>query len=161
MRLIAVLAAALMLAACGSDNGDDGSSGSGSGGSPNTVATADNDRLGQKVLVDSNGMTLYTLSEEKGGRFVCTDDECLSLWAPLVGEPTGDVAGLGTVRRPDGRQQVTYEDAPLYTFTEDTQKGDAKGEGFEDVGVWRAATVDGEPPDSGGGGGGGGGYGGY
>ena len=155
-----MIAAVLLLAGCGSDYGDDGSSGS--GGSTNMVDTADNEELGQQVLVDPDGMTLYTLSEEKGGKFICKDPECLSAWRPLIGEPTGDVAGLGAVKRPDGMQQVTYKGKPLYTFSGDKEKGQAKGDGIKDVGVWHAATVEGKRSDEdSGGGGGGGGYGGY
>jgi predicted lipoprotein with Yx(FWY)xxD motif len=69
---------------------------------------------------------------------------CLSVWHPLVvakgTRPTGKVM-LGTIRRPDGRMQVTFKGAPLYTFTQDTKAGQTNGEGFKDVGVWRATTV--------------------
>jgi predicted lipoprotein with Yx(FWY)xxD motif len=150
MRLLAVFAAALLLAACGSDDGD--------GGSSATFATAE--KGGQTVLVNSSGMTLYALDGEKGGKFICTDAECLAAWAPATEEPSG-VDGLGTVKRPDGKQQVTYEDRPLYTFSGDKSKGDVKGEGIKDVGTWHAVTTDGKPSDSGGGGGGGYGGGGY
>ena len=37
--------------------------------------------------------------------------------------------------------QVTFKGAPLYTFTQDTKAGQTNGEGFKDVGVWRATTV--------------------
>ncbi len=108
------------------------------------VTTARNARLHATVLVNAAGHTLYNLSVERKGRFICTDGTCLSLWHPLVVakgmKPTGRVP-LGTVRRPDGRMQVTYKGAPLYTFVQDVRRGDAKGEGFRDVGVWHATTV--------------------
>jgi predicted lipoprotein with Yx(FWY)xxD motif len=50
------------------------------------------------------------------------------------------------VRRPDGRRQVTYKGGPLYTFSGDSRRSDAKGEGFKDVGVWHAATVGASAP---------------
>jgi predicted lipoprotein with Yx(FWY)xxD motif len=146
MRAIAVIAAALVLAACGSDSESDKAA----------IGTADKD--GRTVLVNADGMTLYALSGEKGGKFTCTDAKCLAAWTPVTDEPSGDVDGLGMAKRPDGKEQVTYKDEPLYTFTGDKQEGDVKGDG---VGAWHAVTVDGKPPDSGGGGGGGGGYGGY
>jgi predicted lipoprotein with Yx(FWY)xxD motif len=106
------------------------------------VAEAQSRSLGHAVLTDREGLTLYSLSVEKHGRFVCTGS-CLATWHPLVVaagvRPTGPVA-LGTVKRPDGRRQVTFEGRPLYTFDEDSKKGDAKGEGFKDVGTWHAAT---------------------
>jgi len=45
------------------------------------------------------------------------------------------------LRRPDGRIQVTYRGAPLYTFVKDVRPGQTNGEGFKDVGVWHATTV--------------------
>ena len=139
------------------------------------VRTAQNAQLGVTVLVDKHGHTLYDLSVERKGRFICTTSSCLSFWHPLVvakgTKPAGQVA-LSTIKRPDGRIQVTYRGAPLYTFVQDVKVGDAKGEGFKDVGVWHAAstgakiaqTTPASPPTgttSGGGGystGGGGGY---
>jgi hypothetical protein len=73
------------------------------------------------------------------------------------------VPGLGTVKRPDGRIQVTFKGAPLYTFYLDRKRGDLRGNGFKDVGIWRPAVL-GRPAASvgapSGGYGGGGGYGG-
>ena len=107
------------------------------------VKEAQNDELGHPVLTNLKGLTLYSLSVEKNGRFICTDRACLSLWHPLVVHagvrPTGPVK-LGTVRRPDGGPiQVTYHGRPLYRFVEDTKPGDVNGEGFKDVGTWQAA----------------------
>jgi predicted lipoprotein with Yx(FWY)xxD motif len=128
------------------------------------VLTATNKTLGQKVLVNRNRMTLYSLSAERNGRFICTKSACLSLWKPLVVRtgvrPTG-VAHLTVVKRPDGRRQVAYRGGPLYAFALDKRPGDVKGNGFKDVGVWRPATVAAQstkptPPPPGGGYGGGG-----
>lgn len=106
------------------------------------VRTADNPTLDRKVLVNRKGFTLYSLSAERRGRFICTDSFCLSLWTPLVvpsgATPTG-ASRLDTVRRPDGRTQVTYRGLPLYTFSQDRKPGDVKGNGFRDVGIWRPA----------------------
>ena len=106
------------------------------------VKTANNPTLHQQVLVNRKGLTLYSLSVEQRGRFICTG-ACLSLWTPLVVSkgttPTG-AAHLGTVRRPDGRTQVSYRGRPVYTFTQDRKPGDVKGNGFKDVGVWQPAS---------------------
>jgi predicted lipoprotein with Yx(FWY)xxD motif len=108
------------------------------------VKEAQSDELGHAVLTNRKGLTLYSLSVEKNGRFICTDQTCLSLWHPLVipagTKPIGPVK-LGTVRRPDGgRIQVTYQGRPLYRFVEDRRPGDVNGEGFKDVGTWHAAN---------------------
>jgi predicted lipoprotein with Yx(FWY)xxD motif len=116
-------------------------SASGSTSRASTVKTGH--ALGKTVLVNRAGLTLYSLSAETKGRFICTGS-CLSLWHPLVGhagqKPTG-ARSLGTIRRSNGQTQVTYRGKPLYTFTGDHKRGDAKGEGFKDVGVWHAAVV--------------------
>ncbi len=108
------------------------------------VMTANNKTLGEKILVNRKGMTLYSLSVEHKGHFICTNQACLSLWKPLTvpkgAVPTG-AANLTVVRRPDGRQQVAYRTRPLYRFVMDTRRGDVKGNGFKDVGTWRVATV--------------------
>jgi predicted lipoprotein with Yx(FWY)xxD motif len=106
------------------------------------VKEAHNPSLGHTVLTANNGLTLYSLSVEKNGRFICKGS-CLKDWHPLVVaagvKPTGPVP-LGTIKRPDnGMRQVTFEGKPLYTFDEDSKKGDAKGEGIKDVGTWHAA----------------------
>jgi predicted lipoprotein with Yx(FWY)xxD motif len=99
---------------------------------------------GKTILVNRQGHTLYTLSAERRGRFICTTRFCLSLWKPLVVAPGTKPAGarsLGTVKRPDGRRQVTYRGGPLYTFVQDKKSGDTSGDGFKDVGVWHPAVV--------------------
>lgn len=107
------------------------------------IATAQNATLGKRVLVTAGGRTLYSLSSETRGRFVCID-ACLLTWPPLIlkrgAGPTG-VRGLSAIKRPDGRRQVTYKGRPLYRFVSDRRKGDAGGEGFRDVGVWHAAVA--------------------
>ena len=117
---------------------------SGTGHRVRVVTTAKNSTLGHTVLVNLRGRTLYSLSAERNGKFICTDKTCLSFWHPLVvpagATPTG-TARLGTVKRPDGRRQVTYRGGPLYTFGGDHARGDARGEGFKDVGTWHAASV--------------------
>jgi len=116
--------------------------------------------LHTSILVNRQGRTLYSLSAETHGRFICTDKVCLSLWKPLVvsrGTKPAGAPKLATIKRPDGRLQVTYRGLPLYSFAEDTKAGDTKGNGFKDVGTWRVAAIGkaaAAPPPTGG-------YGGY
>jgi len=120
---------------------------------------------GRTILVTRRGMTLYHLSVERRGHFICTSAACLAEWKPLVVArgvtPTG-AKSLGVVRRPDGRRQVAYKGGPLYTFEEDHKPGDMNGNGFKDVGTWHVVTVAGKsqsaPTSSGGPSGYGGGY---
>jgi predicted lipoprotein with Yx(FWY)xxD motif len=109
-----------------------------------TVAKkARNAGLGEIILTNLRGRTLYTLSAEVKGRFICTG-ACLSVWHPLVVrkgvKPLGPTR-LGLVKRPDGRMQVTFKGRPLYTFGGDTKAGQTNGEGVKDVGTWHAASL--------------------
>lgn len=145
--LVPALVASLLLAACGSSKTS--SSGSQSNASATTSASnkmvkTASSSLGT-ILVDSQGMTLYHLSVEQNGKFICTSSSCTALWHPLTvsagATPSGEVGSLGTVKRPDGTTQVTYKGSPLYTFAQDKQPGETNGQGFKDVGTWMAATT--------------------
>ncbi len=146
------VAASMLLAACGSSSSSNTTSSaastqpaaqtSSSSSSAAVVKTASNP-LGT-ILVDSQGMTLYHLSGEVNGKFICTSSACVGVWHPLIapssGAPSG-VASLGTVKRPEGTVQVTYKGTPLYTFTGDHQAGETTGQGITDVGTWSAVTT--------------------
>jgi predicted lipoprotein with Yx(FWY)xxD motif len=96
-------------------------------------------------------MTLYHLSGEQNGKFICTSSACVQVWHPLsasAGTPSGSVGSLGTVKRPDGTEQVTYKGTPLYTFAQDRKAGDASGQWIKDVGTWTAATVTTKSPST-------------
>jgi predicted lipoprotein with Yx(FWY)xxD motif len=100
---------------------------------------------GKSLLATRSGHTLYSLSAESHGKFVCTSmSGCTSIWHPLTVAagvvPKGPVK-LGTVKRPEGTVQVTYRGRPLYTFGGDKKPGQTKGDGIKDVGTWRAALV--------------------
>jgi predicted lipoprotein with Yx(FWY)xxD motif len=102
-----------------------------------------NSTLGRTILATTKGRSLYSLSAETNGRFICTG-ACASTWRPLVVpaavKPTGPVR-LGTIERPDGRTQVTFKGRPLYSFSGDSRTGDVNGEGIRDVGTWHAAVT--------------------
>ncbi len=109
---------------------------------------AESAALGKTILTTLRGRTLYSLSAETGGKFICKG-YCLSDWRPLLisrsVQPVGPV-NLARVERPDGRIQVTYKGRPLYTFSGDSKAGDVNGEGIKDVGTWHAAVTGKLPP---------------
>jgi len=111
-------------------------------GSKTVAGEAHAPSLHATVLTNAKGLTLYTLSGEKNGKFICTGT-CLSAWPPLLvaagTKPKGPVK-LGTIKRPEGKTQVTYKGMPVYTFSGDSKRGEANGEGLRDVGVWHAVT---------------------
>jgi predicted lipoprotein with Yx(FWY)xxD motif len=147
---VVVAAVSLLLAACGSDDGD-GTSAAGSSSATGSAAVSVQDIDGTGVLVDSAGRALYSADQEQGGKILCTG-ECNTIWEPAMaagaGSSSGDVEGLGTVKRPDGGEQLTYRGMPLYSFTEEGP-GELTGDGFADTfdGTdfdWHAATVSGD-----------------
>jgi predicted lipoprotein with Yx(FWY)xxD motif len=138
--------AALVVAACGSSSSTSGSSATAATNvsAAKTVDVKTGKTSLGTVLVNSKGRTLYHLTAEKNSKFICTGS-CTQLWHPLRtahgSKPTGTVGSLGTVKRPDGTRQVTYKHEPLYTFAQDSRAGQAKGQGFKDVGTWTAIVV--------------------
>jgi predicted lipoprotein with Yx(FWY)xxD motif len=94
------------------------------------------------VLTGPNGHTLYELTTEKNGKIECTGS-CTSVWPPLVvssGQSAKLASGLegtlGTVTRPEGTTQVTYNGHPLYYYAADSAPGQANGQGI--AGTWFA-----------------------
>lgn len=153
----AAFGAALLLAGCGggTDSGSSGGGGLYGGGSSSeapeeTGMGADlgvgTTELGE-VVVGSNGMTLYYFTEDEPGTTAsaCTGD-CLARW-PIATTTSQDptlegVSGeVGTIQSPDGQMQLTLNGMPLYSFAQDTEPGDATGQGVG--GVWYAVAPDG------------------
>jgi predicted lipoprotein with Yx(FWY)xxD motif len=91
-------------------------------------------RLG-RILVDSQGRTLYLFKKDSRGKSACSG-ECAKFWPPLrvSGKPTAgsgiSAARLGTISRSDGKRQVTYNGHPLYTFAQDSRPGQTNGQGL-------------------------------
>ena len=157
----AAIGTMLALSACGHK----AVAGSGGGGSAKGVTVGSESLTGiGKVLDDSNGFTLYHLTKEQDGQIQCTGS-CVGVWPPLMANgatvPTsmGGLPGtFGTIARPDGGMQVTYNGEALYSFTQD-QPGQVSGDGFKDAFggqqfTWHVVTVGNSGGTSGGGGGG-------
>ena len=108
------------------------------------VSTA-NTSLG-RIIVNSSGRTLYLFEKDRNGKSACSG-QCATFWPPLISSGKPRVAGgakaslIGTIKRADGRRQVTYNHHPLYTFVKDTKKGQTHGEGFSAFGAkWYAVS---------------------
>jgi predicted lipoprotein with Yx(FWY)xxD motif len=135
--LLALAGLAVAASGCGGAASAGGSSSTSSGTSGMTVAMKHVGGVGN-VLVDSKGDALYSPEQEANGIILCKGS-CTSIWVPLTlsagAKPTG--AGqvntsLGTVHRPDGSEQVTFQGKPLYTFVQDTSPGMVTGNGVQD-----------------------------
>ena len=91
------------------------------------------------VLVDRQGRTLYLFERDSGTTSACTG-ACAVNWPPLRVHGTPLVGSgakpsdVGTTARPDGKDQLTYNGHPLYTFVNDKQPGDTNGEGINAFG---------------------------
>ena len=106
------------------------------------------------ALVDEEGKTLYLWEADKNGTSTCTGP-CAAAWPPVTtsGAPLAgsgvDKALLGTVKRADGTEQVTYNGHPLYYFVGDTAAGTAKGQGSKAFGAsWYVVNAKGSKIDT-------------
>ena len=147
IAIAAPLAAVLIAAGCGSSTrgsaysaGPYGSAAMASARSA-TGATrigVASSRLG-RIVVDGKGRTLYLFEKDKNRRSACYG-QCATYWPPLLthGKPVARAGAkqslLGTTRRANGSQQVTYGGHPLYRFALDRTPGQIKGEGLQDFG---------------------------
>lgn len=104
-----------------------------------------------RILFDSNGQVVYVFEIDGRNRSACTSAECVKAWPPvLTREPPSAGAGadknlLATIRRSDGRLQVTYNGRPLY-FYEHESPGEIKCHNVDlHGGLWWVVTPRGEP----------------
>jgi predicted lipoprotein with Yx(FWY)xxD motif len=119
-------------------------------GTTATVNSASNSMLGQVVVVNAQGLTLYALTPETTHHLLCKSSECLKRWplftvrsskTKLKAGP-GVHGSLGILRRRNGKFQVTLRGKPLYRYAEDHAKGEANGQGIESFGgTWHAVTA--------------------
>ena len=85
-----------------------------------TTITVGDSEFGS-MLFDSKKQAIYIFEKDPKGETVCYDD-CAEAWPPVYtkGQPkAGDGvkdALLGTVKRRDGKLQVTYAGKPLYFY---------------------------------------------
>ncbi|MDX1658231.1 MAG: hypothetical protein R3343_05375 [Nitriliruptorales bacterium] len=160
-RIAVLLAAVLLLAACGGDDTgpaaedpttDTGTTAPAPGEGTDTeteamegavLATADSN-FGT-ILVDGEGMTLYVFDNDGDGQSNCTGS-CADTWPPLTGEVSAegdvDAALIGSTERDDGSSQVTYDGQPLYYYAADSEPGETNGQGVGDI--WWVVGPDGE-----------------
>jgi len=151
----AAVGIALAVSACGASSSSSGTTAAvptTSSGSPGTttatssgtavVYAAPRGTLGVLLTDGLNGPTLYRYTPDGTGKTTCTG-ACAAAWPPLtVPAGTTTVAGgpgvpkgrLGTLTRPDGTLQVTFNGMPLYRYAGDTQATQTNGQGVE--GVW-------------------------
>jgi len=99
---------------------------------------------GTTVLTNGKGFTVYWFAPDTPARSACTG-ACAQYWPPVTGRPAagpGVTGKLGTITRPDGTTQATYDGHPLYTYIADTAPGQAHGNNLNlNGGLWHEVTA--------------------
>ena len=115
-----------------------------------TVTSAANSTLGERIVVDAKGRTVYVLSPETTHHLLCKSSECLKFWPPLTvgSSKTKLKAGAGVrgrltiFRRNNGILQVALGGLPLYRYSGDQVKGEANGQDIRGFGgTWHVLTT--------------------
>jgi predicted lipoprotein with Yx(FWY)xxD motif len=106
-----------------------------------TLKTADIG--GVTVLTNARGLTLYWFAPDTPTASRCTGS-CAEYWPPVFGTPQagpGVTGTLGTIKRPGGYLQATYDGHPLYTYIGDSP-GQASGNKLDlNGGYWYEVRV--------------------
>lgn len=124
-RAVVVFAAALALAAC-----------AGVSMNSSEIGRTRDTKLG-RVLVDSDGDTLYTYTPDPAEKSTCTGS-CAFVWPPAEAEDgASPTDGFSIFTRPNGRRQWAYKGKPLYGYLFDAGPGSVSGNGVD--AVWHVA----------------------
>jgi predicted lipoprotein with Yx(FWY)xxD motif len=118
-----------------------------------TIGLASVSGIDGKFLAGSQGRAMYLFEADKSSASTCTG-ACAATWPPVT-TASLPMAGsgveqslLGTTKRSDGTEQVTYHGHPLYYFAGDTA-GMAKGQGYKDFGAgWYVVNAKGSKIDN-------------
>jgi predicted lipoprotein with Yx(FWY)xxD motif len=99
---------------------------------------------GVTVLTDAKGLTLYWFAPDTPTASRCSGS-CAAYWPPVFGRPEagpGVTGHLGTISRPGGAVQATYDGHPLYTYIGDRGPGQANGNDLDlNGGLWYEVRV--------------------
>jgi predicted lipoprotein with Yx(FWY)xxD motif len=107
---------------------------------PGVAVETKHAKLGTILAAGPKKLTVYMFEADKGPTSSCTG-ACAKVWPPVTtsGAPTAAgsavSADLGTTKRSDGTEQVTYKGHPLYFYDDDKDAGDAYGQGSKAFGA--------------------------
>jgi predicted lipoprotein with Yx(FWY)xxD motif len=148
---------AVIAAGCGGGSGTTGAGYAAGATAPTANAATVSTRhttLGT-VLVDGRGRTLYLFEKDRGMASSCSA-ACASIWPPLTSAAKGVARGgvaavkLGSIKRADGKTEITYAGHPLYTYAGDAKPGDTRGQGLDQFGAeWYVLAPSGHKIDNG------------
>ena len=157
VMLVSVVAAVVVVAACGSSSKtaskssttastststpSESTTTSAAASSGATLGTATNSTIGQQILVDSSGRTVYLYMPDGSSKTTTVPSSIRANWPAVKSSAATPTVGAGLDgskvagdMQADSTDQVAYGGHLLYTFAGDTAAGDAKGQGLG--GVW-------------------------
>ena len=171
--ILSIVACAGLAAGCGSDSSDEPTADKASGAkepAQQLASTSESTttesrparrrrgpllKLGSSpfgpVLFDGRNRALYLFTRDPKNRTRCYGD-CAEAWPPFYakGRPRAgrgvDRSLLGTIKRRDGRRQVTYKGQPLYFYVDDPRGQVLCNDVVEFGGTWFAVDAKGNPP---------------
>jgi predicted lipoprotein with Yx(FWY)xxD motif len=95
-----------------------------------------------RILFGGRGKALYAFTRDERGRSRCSG-ACATAWPPFVvtrkPRAAAGVKGslIGTIRRSDGKLQVTYGGRPLYYYVGDRKPGQVLCQNVKEFGgLW-------------------------
>jgi len=115
------------------------------------LKSSHNAKLGS-IVVNAGGLTLYHLTSETKNHVQC-NGVCADFWLPVLAAGAAkpklgsgvSATKIGTIKRPDGKLQVTYAGFPLYRYYLDKAPGQDHGEGIRyGTGIWYAVSTAGK-----------------
>lgn len=129
------------------------STGTGAPAGPGVTVEAKHAKLGTILAAGPKRLTVYMFEADKGTASSCSG-ACAKVWPPVTTSGAATAAAgavsadLGTSKRSDGTEQVTYKGHPLYFYDDDKDSGDAYGQGSKSFGAgWYVLKPSGEKID--------------
>lgn len=161
LSILALCAAAILAAGCGSDSESTTASAAQSdAGSEDAAKATSSARRGKKVkavgssygkvIADRRGEAFYLFDRDSRGKSRCYG-ACARAWPPVItkGKPRAGkglkARLLGTTRRKNGKLQATYAGHPLYYYVDDSPGNILCQNVSEFGGLWLVVKPSGEP----------------
>jgi predicted lipoprotein with Yx(FWY)xxD motif len=95
------------------------------------------------ILATGEGATLYDFVPDTPTHSACLNVGCVYQWPPLLVSNASQVGPgvtrsfVGTLKRPDGSTQLSYNGHPLYLYIRDSKAGEVIGQAIDqDGGLW-------------------------
>jgi predicted lipoprotein with Yx(FWY)xxD motif len=112
--------------------------------------TTQNSPVG-RILATGTGLTLYDFVPDTPSHSACLNVGCVYQWPPLLVSSASQVGPgvsrslVGTLTRPDGSTQLSYNGHPLYLYIRDVKPGTVDGQAIDqDGGLWYVLNPSGD-----------------